>query len=78
MFVKGQFIQPMNGRKIKRGRERRSMNGDWNKKEDDNFYAGTVGCQRMFVKGSSILKPMKGTLRGREWRSMKGSGKGQE
>ena len=32
--------------------------------------------QRMVVKGS--LKPMKGTLRGREWRSMKDSGKGQE
>ena len=53
------------------------MKGDWNKKEDDNFHAGTVGCQRMFVKGSLILKPMKETLRGREWRSMKGSGKGQ-
>ena len=46
-----------------------------NKKEDDQFY-GTVGCQRLFVKGS--LKPMKGTLRGREWRSMKDSGKGQK
>ena len=46
-----------------------------NKKESDHFY-GTRVCQRMFVKGS--LKPMKGTLRGREWRSMKDSGEEQE
>ena len=46
-----------------------------NKKENDHFY-GTRGCQRMFVKGS--LKPVKGTLWGREWRSMKDLGNGQE
>ena len=38
------------------------MNGDWNKKEDENLYPGTVGCQRIIVKSSLILKPMKGTL----------------